>query len=414
MMTKSTHQRLRSRLSGRRSLQFEQLERRTLLAADFLPAAPSVAFDFEVTPENPTLDIAFVAGTEEADEILASVSGNDLTVSVNGRSTVYDARQYDLIYVACLGGDDMVRIDESVRLKTIIFGGEGEDRIFGGAGRDHIDGGPGNDYVYAGRGDDLVIGGVGSDVIAGGSGDDTIIGGSGNDSMYGGYGVDALFGGEGDDRMWGDFGDDSLFGGAGDDEMYGGRGDDAVAGGDGDDEVGGGLGNDWVFGDGTNDYPIDYQNVFLYAIQYANTGHGNDEVYGYDEDTRNDVLGPDDDYLFAGNGNDFVDGGAGNDHIWAGEGDDYADGGAGNDVIYGQDGRDQLQGGSGQDMIFGGDGVDVLYGGTGNDTLDGGDDPDLLIGESGKDQILAVDGFVDFVMVDANDILDVDSFDVIV
>lgn len=61
-MTRPTRRPFGAASGGQRHLQLEQLEKRTLLAADFMPAAASVAFDFEVTPENPTLDIAFVAG----------------------------------------------------------------------------------------------------------------------------------------------------------------------------------------------------------------------------------------------------------------------------------------------------------------------------------------------------------------
>lgn len=63
------------------------------------------------------------------------------------------------------------------------------------------------------------------------------------------------------------------------------------------------------------------------------------------------------------------------------DGDDVIDGGAGDDVLYGEDGNDTITGGTGADQIFGGDDRDVIYGGAGDviDGGEGGDDYDRLI-----------------------------------
>src|SRR5262249_38216108 len=75
-----------------------------------------------------------------------------------------------------------------------------------------------------------------------------------------------------------------------------------------------------------------------------------------------------------GNGNNTVDGAAGNDYI--------AVFGAGRNTLLGGAGNDIIQGGGGNDVIRGGDGRDILVGGMGSDTLDGGTGDDLLIGGS--------------------------------
>ena len=48
------------------------------------------------------------------------------------------------------------------------------------------------------------------------------------------------------------------------------------------------------------------------------------------------------------------------DTIWAREGDDYADGGAGNDRIYSHEGNDTLVGGLGKNTMMGGTGIDLF------------------------------------------------------
>ena len=77
-------------------------------------------------------------------------------------------------------------------------------------------------------------------------------------------------------------------------------------------------------------------------------------------------------------GNDLVYAGAGNDIINGGTGEDKLYGEAGDDTINGGTGNDNLQGGSGNDTIDGGVGNDNLYGNIGSDTyifsIGGGED----------------------------------------
>lgn len=119
--------------------------------------------------------------------------------------------------------------------------------------------------------------------------------------------------------------------------------------------------------------------------------------------------------MYGFDGNDTLDGGAGNDRGYGGNGDDYLydssgndtlDGGAGNDILYlygsagsgtliGGSGNDELYGADGSDVLNGDDGNDYLQGGAGNDTLDGGSGNDTLFGGTGNDHYIIRDRHAD-------------------
>ncbi len=82
--------------------------------------------------------------------------------------------------------------------------------------------------------------------------------------------------------------------------------------------------------------------------------------------------------VYAGTGNDRIDGSNGASTL---------DGGPGDDLIRGGRGKDTLLGGSGNDELNGGDGDDILRGGDDDDTLDGGADHDVILGEKGNDSL---------------------------
>ncbi|GHF19296.1 hypothetical protein GCM10017044_12330 [Kordiimonas sediminis] len=122
-----------------------------------------------------------------------------------------------------------------------------------------------------------------------------------------------------------------------------------------------------------------------------------------------DVLqfGRENNRIVLGDGDDFVNGGAGNDKIWAGPtdlGNDTIEGGKGNDTMGGGAGDDLLVGGAGSDKLLGGSGNDQLFvsfnnpgdengdtspniawAGTGNDTVTGGFGDDKIGGGQGSD-----------------------------
>jgi Ca2+-binding RTX toxin-like protein/Mg-chelatase subunit ChlD len=157
------------------------------------------------------------------------------------------------------------------------------------------------------------------------------------------------------------------------------------------------------------------------------------EVHTVQSDT-NVVTDSSDDYIFTGEGNDFVqyngddnnndlviDGGDGSDtvtftnetddltinlkdnqnetigddsvelrnieNIYGGQGDDTITGDDQNNILYGDGGNDTIKGGKGDDGVYGGDGDDILHGGQGNDILGGGKGNDTLIGGEGDDRL---------------------------
>lgn len=75
-----------------------------------------------------------------------------------------------------------------------------------------------------------------------------------------------------------------------------------------------------------------------------------------------------------------------NDKLTGNSLDNILDGGFGNDLLLGGAGNDTLLGGAGNDVLKGGTGNDVLQGGGGNDTLMGGTGSDTLTGGSGIDR----------------------------
>jgi Ca2+-binding RTX toxin-like protein len=206
------------------------------------------------------------------------------------------------------------------------------------------------------------------------------------------------------DAMHGMAGNDTLLAGAGDDTLDGGRGNDRLSGGSGIDRV--------DYSAATAAVKID---IALAGAQ--NTG-------GAGIDTLSSI-----EEIIGGAFNDILKGNAQNNYIFAGEGDDVMDGGAGDDTLHGWDGNDTVSyasakagvtidgntslpqdtGGAGTDTLLnienligsafndvlsgssvrnlfkGGAGSDKLAGLNGNDTLDGGAGKDTLDGGAGLD-----------------------------
>jgi Ca2+-binding RTX toxin-like protein len=125
------------------------------------------------------------------------------------------------------------------------------------------------------------------------------------------------------------------------------------------------------------------------------------------------ILGTNQDTIFAGDGDDTVYGLEGADVVRGQEGNDLIFGGNGNDTLYGSEGSDTIEGNDGDDRIFGDEGndfifgnlgADRIFGGTGDDTIVGGDGNDVLYGDTTTrfDGALGADTFV-FDTDDGND-----------
>jgi hypothetical protein len=271
--------------------------------------------------------------------------------------------------------------------QDIIRGTADGDSLSGLGGNDGLSGLGGNDSIEGGDGDDLLLGGAGSDTINGGAGDDVILGSAdgpigaapnvnsqppqaqgpeisrgftwvvykqgdlyvqGDAKGYNVAGVNAL---TPDQETTGNVidggaGNDRIGAGSADDLVKGGDGNDSIAGMGGADVLMGEAGDDWILGDGI----YDPSGQLLWFTAYAQQG------------------------------DDFIDGGAGNDTMMGQGGDDVLYGGDGSDLMRGDDmflaqtplanqGNDYLDGEDGDDTIVGGGKDDTLYGGAGNDQL---------------------------------------------
>ncbi len=256
-----------------------------------------------------------VGGTSGNDTILVSFDGTDISVNVNGQTSLFPAADVTLVDVFASDGNDTVTVDPNgpaVRLR----GGAGNDTLTGGLQNDIIEGDEGNDVLDGHGGNDSMVGGAGNDYLMGGTGitydlptrqagffdRDTLLGGDGNDTLSGGLDANFLDGGAGDDLLNGSGSRDTLLGGDGDDTLRGYGNTDSLVGGDG---------ADLLEGD-------------------ALTGPRGGAANG---------------------GSDTLEGGNGIDALFGFFGDDFFSGG---------DGADSLFGGDGDDTDLDGDGFDIL------------------------------------------------------
>jgi Ca2+-binding RTX toxin-like protein len=235
----------------------------------------------------------------------ATTANNGTLITINGIEYIRDVRpELDATQTHPLEG-------------TPVSGADSHEVIVGTDNRD---------YIHAGGGDDTVYGDGGDDIIYGDGGIDRLYGGDGNDLLDSGEGPDLVDGGAGKDTIYGR-GSGSEVGGF--DQLVGGSGNDLVIGGEGIDKLSSGSGDDIVFGDGLT----------------------------------NPEMGNTDPFTHAGDGNDYVDGGASGD------------------LIYGEEGDDYLVGGNDQDLIQGGQGDDIIRPGNPSQAIGGG--PDEVIGDDG-------------------------------
>ncbi len=212
-------------------------------------------------------------------------------------------------------------------------------------------------------------------------------------AIIGHAGANALKGTNGNDTMFGLAGNDNLTGGAGNDKLDGGSGRDLMIGGNGNDT--------YIVRDGT-DIVRETSSGGTDTVQSHLSSHtlaqfvenGRIMLTGNANLTGNDL----DNTLFAGRGDNTLDGAAGSDtvsyafgvngstgvtvslaiagaQVTGGSGTDTLTsvekliGSAFADNLAGNDGDNTLNGGAGADILSGAGGIDRLIGGTGNDTF---------------------------------------------
>ncbi len=423
-----------------------------------------------------------IAGGSDTFENFVSSDGND---QINGNSLdnqLFGMRGHDHLY-----------------------GGMGDDVLDGGVGLDTLEGGGGDDFYVLLENEDPVIEqqDSGNDTVLSyqenyvlpdhveqgvimRDGAANLTGNSLNNTLYAGVGDNVLDGGDGADTVSYEYGlsgnqgvsvnlayehqftevsgldrlinIENLIGSARADSLTGNELANVLQGAGGNDTLDGGSGADSLLGGGGNDiYLVDDSA----DVVSENANEGTDLVYSYlsaytlpanvesawvglegDGNLTGNAL---DNFLYAGRGNNILDGGAGRDtvsftygmavasgvvaslvdgKVSGGSGDDtlknieslygsaYADmltgnglannlvGDAGNDRLMGGGGQDSLIGGQGNDILAGGGGLDLLIGGKGNDVLTGGAGRDVFRFESPLSAKKNVDRINDFVAAD--------------
>lgn len=167
-------------------------------------------------------------------------------------------------------------------------------------------------------------------------------------------------------------GNDTLLGSNVDDEYYDEGGHDQINMGDGSDHVYAGPGNDTIDGGSNTSGGGEIKgDTIRFGISFDMFGNRSVVTQGVTFDlasTTAQALG------FYGNDTflnfENVVGGLGNDHFSGSNAANYMDGSGGNDFLRGFGGNDRIQGGTGQDILIGDGGADLLYLGRSVDPVD--------------------------------------------
>ncbi len=185
-------------------------------------------------------------------------------------------------------------------------------------------------------GDDIVVGDAGADALDGGTGNDLLNAQGGDDVLNGGDGIDRLEGGDGDDLLDGGLGADTIYGGLGTDTL-------AFAGRDTGVSIGFTQSEDKAY------YSIEIFRLTEFDDRIRLYASYNDEGHAAVSD------------VYAGAGNDLVDGGVLAGRLYGEEGDDTLIAGHYGSLLDGGAGDDTLHSAWGGDLIEGGDGTDTVH-----------------------------------------------------
>jgi Ca2+-binding RTX toxin-like protein len=306
-------------------------------------------------------------------------------LATGGTDTVYSTLAAYTLTANVENGRILATVDANLTgntLNNVLYAGAGNNVLNGGTGIDTVS------YAYglAGTSGVTVSLAVGTTQATGGSGSDTLIS------------IENLFGSAYADRLTGNADANSLGGGAGSDTLDGGAGSDTLVGGDGSDGYfvrdGGDVVSETnaVLATGGTDTVYSYLSAYTLT---ANVENGRILSTGVANLTGNTL----NNFLYAGAGNNVLDGGSGTDTVSYAYGlagtsgvtvslitaGAQATGGSGtdtltnienligsgfNDSLTGNAGHNVLNGGAGNDLLTGGVGRDMLTGGAGSDTFD--------------------------------------------
>lgn len=123
-----------------------------------------------------------VTATINDDHVFVDESGNDLVVYLNGQVLgSFQKTNVDLIRVSGGSGDDMIVLDRTLAIDSLLSGDDGDDLLIGANGRDTLLGGLGNDRLEGRNNKDWLDGGDGFDWLFGGNAIDELVGGEYNE-----------------------------------------------------------------------------------------------------------------------------------------------------------------------------------------------------------------------------------------
>ncbi|NMQ27230.1 matrixin family metalloprotease [Candidatus Accumulibacter phosphatis] len=335
-------------------------------------------------------------------------SGNDTMLGGDGNDYYYVRDSGDIVSesnaTASTGGTDLVYS----YLSSYTLGANVENGRIVTSAAANLSGNPLNNVLYAGAGNNAIDGGAGSDTVSyyyGVSGTTGVTvslattaaqatGGSGTDTLTA---IEHLRGSNNADKLTGNSGANRLEGYAGNDTLDGGTGNDTMLGGDGNDYYYVRDSGDIVSESNATASTGGTDTVLTYVSSYtlgANVENGRIVTSAAAKLSGNSL----NNYLYAGAGNNVIDGGAGSDTVTYYYGVSgstgvivslattaaQATGGSGTDTLTS---IEHLRGSNNADQLTGNSAANRLEGYAGNDTLNGGLGNDTLIGGSGSDSI---------------------------
>jgi trimeric autotransporter adhesin len=364
----------------------------------------------------------------EVTDVISGGAGTD-TVNLQAITAASTVKSYTL------AADVEVLNASTSTGDTTLTGNTAVNVITGGTGNDRLDGGAGNDTMVGGAGNDTYLVDSISDVVteSANAGTDTVLLSAASSSSttplaytlaaevenltYTGTSNLAATGNALNNVMTGSTGNDSLDGGAGNDTLNGGGGDDTLRGSGGNDVFDGGAGADVVFFSGKiENYTLTVTGTTTKTLTVsANAGSGftgtstftvasGIEAIKFSDSPASvievgnslskgqvvtgTILTDSDDPLFPGTD--------GMDAVYAGGGNDTINGKASDDALYGEAGNDTLDGGTG---------VDTLSGGEGNDVFQNVEVADVIIGGLGVDTVNLLSTVATYTLADGAEIV---------
>jgi trimeric autotransporter adhesin len=326
-----------------------------------------------------------------ANNVLNGGLGTDTLVGGAGDDTYYVDVAGDVITETSTGGKDLVL---SSLLGTYVMGNYVEEGRINTSGTANLTGNSLSNILYAGAGNNILNGGAGTEadtvsyqygLVSGATAGVTVSLLLTTAQATGRSGSDTLTSIE---NLTGSGLNDTLIGSAGNNVLDGGSGSDSLVG---------GLGNDTYVINTSADIIVENASEGTDTVNVLFSGYtlGNNIEYGRISATGTASITGNSlsNFLYAGKGNNVINGGTGTDSVSFYEGNNgtgvtaslvtgTATGGSGTDTLIS---IERLYGTNYADKLTGDTGANYLRGYAGNDILDGGTGIDSMVGDDGND-----------------------------